>query len=499
MRRVAREIARALGADMVGAYLADAERTVLRPIAGYHVPPDRIEAFLGFPIAITGHAPMELVWKAGQPAWSSDAETDSRIPPETFARVPHRSVLFAPMLVKGEPIGGFVAIWWRESRPFGAEELRLIQGISDQAAVYMENARLYSEATRRRREAEELARLARMLTESLDTAAVGERIVESALLLVGGVFSALRLLEPDGSLRLLASRARVELPVPLAPRLPAGAGAAGRASREGRSVWSPNVLEDPAFTMDAAMRRQADALGAHAFLAVPLRLKRQIIGVLGIGDQTGRAYTETEVTLLQMFADQAAIALENSRLYGELRAALGAVEESQQRIVQGERLRALGELAGGVAHDFNNVLAIIVSRAEVLSGVVEDPDAQSHLQIILKVALDAAQTVRRIQEFTRKRRARPFQTVDLRALVEEVVEVTRSRWKDEAQARGITYDVRLETRAVPPVTGDRSEIREALTNILFNAFDAMPDGGTVTMKTAVERSEERRVGKECRL
>jgi GAF domain-containing protein/CheY-like chemotaxis protein len=487
MRRVAREIAHALGADTVGAYVPDAAGTELRPIAGYHVPAEMIETFLRLPITIAGHAPMQLVWSARRPAWSNDAARDARIPPEIFANFPHRSVLFVPMLVKGEPLGGFVAIWWRASRTFGAEELRLVQGISDQAAVYMENAHLYAAATRRRREAEDLARLARMLTESLDAADVGERIVESALSLVSGLFSVLRVLEPDGALRLVASHVRPDSPVVSPPlRLPPGGGVAGHAIRQGRPAWSPNVPADPALGADEATRRPVDALGAHAFLAVPLRLKGEILGVLGIGDREGRAFTETEAALLQTFGDQAAIALENSRLYGELRAALRTVEESQQRIVQGERLRALGELAGGVAHDFNNVLAIIVGRAEVLGETVRGGDEQRHLQVILKVAQDAAQTVRRIQEFTRMRRARPMQALDLRALVEEVAEVTRSRWKDEAQARGITYDLRVEAQPVPIVAGDRSEIREALTNILFNALDAMPGGGTVTLRTGVE-------------
>jgi len=197
-------------------------------------------------------------------------------------------------------------------------------------------------------------------------------------------------------------------------------------------------------------------------------------------------FSESEVTLLQTFADQAAIALENSRLYGELRGALRTVEESQQRIVQGERLRALGQMAGGVAHDFNNALAIIVGRAEVLLNETADPDLQQQLNIIVKVALDASQTVRRIQEFTRMRRSRPFQPVRFNQLVDEVVEVTRSRWKDEAHAKGVRYELLVEASPAPVVAGDPSELREALTNVVFNALDAMPEGGRVTLRTGLD-------------
>jgi PAS domain S-box-containing protein len=488
MRRVAREIARTLGADMVGAYLADAEHTCLRPIAGYRVPKELHQKFMEFPIPIVGHPVMEEAWRTREAVWSNDAASDPRIDRESFARFPHRSLLFVPMIVKGEPIGGFFVIWWEERRQLTPEEIRLVKGISDQAAMLIENARLYSEATRRRREAEELARLARMLTESLDAADVGERIVESSLLLLGGRFSVLRLQQPDGSLKLIASRGDARTLGRLLPIIPAGVGVVGRAVVEGRPAWSADVFGDPSLSLPEDMRRHVEGLGLSAYLAVPLRVKREIVGVIGICDEAGRNFSQAEVALLQTFADQAAIALENSRLYGDLRAALRAVEESQQRIVQGERLRALGEMAGGVAHDFNNVLAIIVGRAEVLLNETEDPELQRQLNVIIKVALDAAQTVKRIQEFTRMRRARPFQQVHLNHLVEEIVEVTRSRWKDEAQSKGIKYEVVVETSPTPAVAGDPSEIREALTNIIFNALDAMPEGGQIALRTGVEGS-----------
>src|SRR5581483_1368805 len=98
MRRVAREAARAFGADMVGAYLADADQIGLQPIAGYHVPKHMLEAFRQFPIPLRGHAFLEEAWERRQPLFSSDAEADVRIDRETFRRFPHRSLLFVPMV-----------------------------------------------------------------------------------------------------------------------------------------------------------------------------------------------------------------------------------------------------------------------------------------------------------------------------------------------------------------------------------------------------------------
>jgi GAF domain-containing protein/CheY-like chemotaxis protein len=485
MRRVAREIGRTLGADMVGAYLADPEGEALQAIAGYHVPPERITDFLAFPFPIKGHPPMQAAWRQRSAIYSSDAGNDPRMHRESWERFPHQSLLFVPMVLKNEPFGAFIGIWWKAQREFTAGELRLVEAISDQAAMFVANARLYEEMRRRQREAEELARLARMLTESLDTADVVGRIADSARQLLSARLAVVRVRQPDGTLALLASSGELENGRAPLPVIPGVGGVMGRAATEGRPAWSSDVLADAAVTLTPQMRGHSEQGGISAFLAVPLRVKRDIIGVLGVADRPGRRFTEAEIALLGTFADQAAVALDNSRLYGDLRSALSTVEESQERIVQGERLRALGEMAGGVAHDFNNFLAIITGRAESLVAETSDPELRRQLRVILQVALDAAQTVRRIGDFTRMRRARPFEPVDLRQIVQEVVEVTRSRWRDDPQARGIAFEMTVMAEPTPPMSGDPSELREALTNIVFNAIDAMPDGGRLTLRTGV--------------
>jgi len=219
---------------------------------------------------------------------------------------------------------------------------------------------------------------------------------------------------------------------------------------------------------------------------VPLTARGRDLGSMVARHHLPPGAAADEEQLLKLVARQVATAIENSRLYEDVTRTLHALEESQQRIVQGERLRALGEMAGGVAHDFNNVLAIIIGRAEVIAVDVEDAEIRRQIDVIIQAALDATQTVKRIQEFTRVRRSRDFRTVDVRQLIDEVLEMTRSRWKDEAEGRGVRYEIRVKGDSVPPVEGEPSEIREALTNILFNALDAMPDGGAVTFTTGAK-------------
>src|SRR6266571_3688791 len=146
-------------------------------------------------------------------------------------------------------------------------------------------------------------------------------------------------------------------------------------------------------------------------------------------------------------------------------------------------------MASGVAHDFNNLLASILGRAQLVLQRVQNPQLRQWLQVIERAALDGAQTVRRLQEFTRIRRDEPFVAVDLNEVVREALEITQSRWRDEAVSRGVPLEVRNDLAALPKVAGDPVELREALTNLILNAVDAMPDGGVLTLTTAVGHGE----------
>ncbi len=128
MRRVAREIARALGADMVGAYLADAARENLWPVAGYHVPRDMLDAFRRFPIPIRNHPAIEEAWAHRRAVWTDDMPGDPRVDPESLRHFPHQSDLFVPIRVKDRPMGGFFVIWWTARRSFTEWEISSAPG-----------------------------------------------------------------------------------------------------------------------------------------------------------------------------------------------------------------------------------------------------------------------------------------------------------------------------------------------------------------------------------
>jgi len=177
----------------------------------------------------------------------------------------------------------------------------------------------------------------------------------------------------------------------------------------------------------------------------------------------------------------AAHAEEAERHVAELNHYIEEQKRIREQFSQVEKMSALGELASGVAHDFNNTLAGILGRAQLLLETKEPAKIEKGLNIIIKTAKDGAKTVKRIQDFARQRRDHDFQLVDVRQLLLDVGEITRPRWKNRAEAANIHINLKLECSADVTAMGNESELREVLVNLVFNALDAMPYGGTLTM------------------
>ena len=159
-------------------------------------------------------------------------------------------------------------------------------------------------------------------------------------------------------------------------------------------------------------------------------------------------------------------------------------KKERERAAQSEKLRALGQLASGVAHDFNNSLAAILGRAQLLQRMTLDTELTRGLEIIQTAAQDAAVTVRRIRTFARQTEDEAFDVLEVGALLGDAVEITRTRWENEARARGLHYDVRLDATVEELFTeGSASELREVFVNLIVNAVDAMPEGGILSIST----------------
>jgi GAF domain-containing protein len=260
-----------------------------------------------------------------------------------------KAVLATPLRY-GDRVTGLLALAFVERREFSDEECGLVQAFADQAAVALENARLYEEAERRRQQAEALARAARALTGVRDVATVGAQIVESVLDIFPDCFAAVRELDADGTLVVAAaSPGAKELfpPVVLSPTL----GLAGQAVREGRLRWSVDVLNDPAVQVPENRRQSWARAGMVTALAAPLRGRGRTIGVLSLGFREKHEVMEDERALVEAFADQAAIALDNARLYEET-----------------DRRRREAEVLAGIAQTMNASLEMDAILQRVVEG-----------------------------------------------------------------------------------------------------------------------------------
>lgn len=164
-------------------------------------------------------------------------------------------------------------------------------------------------------------------------------------------------------------------------------------------------------------------------------------------------------------------------------------KQERQRAAQADKLRALGQLASGVAHDFNNALTAILGRAQLMRRQVDDVSLIHNLDVIQTAAEDAAATVRRIQTFARQSPAKEFELLDVGSLLSDAIEITRTRWENEARLRGLHYDVELGAGPACYASGSASELREVFVNLIVNAVDAMPLGGSLTI--SCERTNDR--------
>jgi signal transduction histidine kinase/ActR/RegA family two-component response regulator len=175
------------------------------------------------------------------------------------------------------------------------------------------------------------------------------------------------------------------------------------------------------------------------------------------------------------------------RLTEGVQKAYDELRRTQQVVVQQERLRALGQMASGVAHDVNNALSPIVAYSELLLTTVPDlsENARHYLETINKSGDDIAHIVARMREFYRRRSdSEPLTKVNLNLIIEEAIELTRPRWRDVSQREGISIHIEHEFESdLPLLLSDPTELREALFNLIFNAVDALPQGGTINLVT----------------
>jgi len=237
----------------------------------------------------------------------------------------------------------------------------------------------------------------------------------------------------------------------------------------------------------------SDVIGpAPIALSFPIRSGDRVLGVISVSARrSGEPFTPDDVAHMSSLSGQLAGAIEGARAYERLSKAHATLHQAQKQLVFSERLKAVGQMAAGVAHDFNNVLSIILGRAQSLlrqlqDGALDRAAAEPALQSIVKTSLQGVETIKRIQDFSRIRKDVPRSPVDLHEIVRDAVEIARPKWKEQCEAEGRSIEVALDLGEVPAVGGNLYELTQAVSNLIFNAVEAMPQGGRLSFKTCRE-------------
>jgi len=256
----------------------------------------------------------------------------------------------------------------------------------------------------------------------------------------------------------------------------------------GQLVYEPDVREVP-----FPFPERLAGGGLRSMVAAPLRIENAVFGVLIAARTQARDFTSSDCEFLQQLSEHVSLAAHQSKLYVALQQAYDDLRGTQQAVMQQERLRALGQMASGIAHDINNAISPVSLYTELLleSEPNLSTNARRYLEVIQRANDDVSQTVARMREFYRQREPQmALARVDVNRIIEQVIDLTRARWSDMAQQRGVVIEVRTALAPnLPAIMGSEGEIRDALTNLIFNAVDAMPRGGTLTLRTqATSRS-----------
>jgi len=481
LRTISESAAQLTGARLATFWLADEQRRTLSFTSGSTL--DMTEDFT--PLLVT-YEQGGIGWVARHraPLVVDDMLSDERLLNRAWSeRWGLRSFSGYPVLA-GEELLAVMALGHTEPLRFGKDAQDLVDLFLAQAAIAIQNARLYREAQRRRDVAEVLARLARELTATLEVEPIAKLLARGAAELVNARAAGVFLLElEDGSLRPRATYG-TDADVMHELIFKTGEGAVGRAVADRRIVTSADILADPAIQLAAWVRERIRASGYRVVVGVPLLTHDRVIGALGLGAEPGSTFSREELQTLEALADQAALAFENARLYASARDSLAQLRDTQFQLVQAAKMSALGQLVSGVAHELNNPLSVIVGYGQLLLAREVPTSVLRPIELMVSQADRMAKIVRNLLLFARQRPSERT-TVNLN----DVMEQTLALRINQLTVSGIAVEKKF-IRGLPPVLADPHQLEQVFLNLLLNAEQAMLEGktgGRIILNTNVSR------------
>ena len=416
------------------------------------------------------------------PVLVGDALEDDRFKDKTSVMdLGLRSAMCVPLTGREGVVGAIYVDHRVVAGRFGEGDLELLSLFGNHVGTAIENARLF-EAQRRRAGGMELlysvghAALEQLSRETMLTTMLRQitdrGFGDAAVMLVG---------EPLGSGESVVPR--------LCVRAHSGLDEAfiGESNWEALAslVGGGSVASPVANLPDGVLRDACQANGLLHLAVVALDPSGGLRGFVVVVRKGAPRFSADDMELFRIVASEVRLALQNLTLYRQLQEANDELRQAQEQILREERLRALGTMASGVAHDVNNVLTPVLSYSDLLlADEALDTRTRERVGMIWTAARDMARIVTRLREFYRKREHPHLMgPVLVSRLMERTVSLTRPHWHDLPQRRGVVVHVEQDVPAdIPAILGDEAELREALTNLVLNAVDAMPEGGRLCLR-----------------
>lgn len=381
-----------------------------------------------------------------------------------------------PLMSGEKSIGVIVLQDFQERKAYDQDDLNLLSTLADQAAVAISNARLYREAEERATRLAVVNEITREASLNLDIDKLFQKITTQLKRVVSFEKCSIAIYQVEKDIFELVNVHGENITAGFCKgMLISGSETVMKTAVETKKPYYSKNLNDIISHASPYLTTQ----GIHSAVSIPIISEDLCLGTLNLGSTKEEGFSSDQIDLLSTVAGGLGNALKNARLYTALEQSYSDLQATQDQLIKSEKLRALGEMSAGVAHDFNNILGAIIGRAQLMKGQVQDQTILRGLDIIEKAAVDGAFTIKRLQEFTRKESDQVFKHVDLIQVLEDTLSMTRTRWEDTAHVNGVQYDISAHYEPVLPIAGERSELIEVFTNIIFNALDAMPGGGKI--------------------
>lgn len=386
-----------------------------------------------------------------------------------------RSVALIPLDLPSAPDAALVMLWFKDIWPGSPVELESLIFYGRLMEVLCKNVLVIKTSQEQARKLSALVELSTTIYSSLNYQTVLHKVIDLATSLVNASHATIYILKPEGrKLRPLLTNQKSASCEILERELIVGKGAEGQAASRGEGVIVNGLSSESG---DVSLSETGSRI------AVPLTFSGNTIGVLSVHRSSGALFTLEDLQFLSIFARQAADVIENARMFKDLQEAYNKLSQTQEQMLETEKLRVLGEMACGVAHDFNNNLGAILGRTELLQTKTDNPELLKGLKDIERLALVGAETVKRTQEFARVRSKTAKKRVTVNEVIQDAIDTTRPLWKDQAQLNLVEIEMVTDLRAKVPIAGSADELVDAIANMIQNSVEALPNGGTIEIST----------------